>query len=234
MERVIADVGLVLACGGSGQRFGADRNKLLENWQGLPLFCHSLRAFLPLLNPDHVVVVCPAALVATFRTILGESGFPAGVRIVPGGAQRQDSVEAGLLALPPAVAIVAVQDGARPLSSAELLLRCVASARDHGSGVAARRVTDTIKIADARGRVSATPDRTTLWAAETPQVFRRETLTAALRQARESGRKVTDDAQAVELLGKPVFLVEHARMNPKITFPDDVARLTSCSGQLPG
>jgi 2-C-methyl-D-erythritol 4-phosphate cytidylyltransferase len=169
--------------------------------------------------------VCPAALVPTFQAALATAALPPALHVVAGGRRRQDSVEAGLAALPPEVRIVAVQDGARPQTSLDLLLRCAASARERGSGVAARRVTDTIKIADAGGRVSATPERATLWAAETPQAFRRELLAAGLRRARENGQTVTDDAQAVELLGEPVFLIAHDSENPKITFPGDLVRL---------
>ncbi len=221
----LADTGLILACGGSGQRFGPDRNKLLLDWRGIALFCHPLRTFLALVLPEHAVVVAPAPLLDAFRAAMDAAGIPRGVRIVAGGATRQKSVANGLAALPEAVRIVAVQDGARPCTTVELFLACAESARTHGSGVAARPVTDTIKVADAEGNVKNTPDRATLWAAETPQTFRRERLEDGLCFIRQHNLAVTDDAQAVELAGHATRLIHAAAPNPKVTFPSDLGRL---------
>ena len=219
------DAGLILACGGSGTRFGADQNKLLMEWRGLAQFCHPLRTFLPLLRPEQIVVAAPAELLPAFRAAMIAAGLPAGIQLIAGGGERRDSVALALAALPETVRFVAVQDGARPRTSAELLRECLESARSRGSGVAAHPVTDTIKVVDAAGRVLETPDRATLWAAETPQAFRRDWLEAGLTLAREQNRAVTDDAQAVELAGNPVWLVHSREPNPKITHPHDLALL---------
>jgi len=221
----MSDVGLVLAAGGSGQRFDPQRNKLLLNWRGLALFCHPLRAFLPLLRPGQVIVVAPPGAHGAFREAMTLAGLPAEIRLVAAGHTRQESVANGIAALPPAAEIVAIQDGARPCTPAALLLACVKSARERGSGVAARRVTDTIKMAAADGRVVSTPDRATLRAAETPQVFRRALIERGLAFVREHGITVTDDAQALEAAGAEVYLVEHTFENPKVTHPGDLARL---------
>lgn len=225
MERVIPDLGLVLAAGGCGSRFGGRGNKLFLRWRGLPLFCHPLRRFLPLLRPEHVVIAAPAALHARFRRALRRAGLPAALRLVDGGATRQESVTRGLAALPAGARLVAIQDAARPATRAELLRACAESARRHGSGVAARAVTDTIKVVDGRGRVTATPDRATLCAAETPQVFRRRLLARGLAAVARRGLAITDDAQAVEAAGAPVYLVLHTDDNPKVTYPADLRRL---------
>lgn len=172
-----------------------------------------------------MVVVAPAAAHTAFREAMDLAGLPGAIRLVAGGATRQESVANGLGALPRAVAIVAIQDGARPCTPAGLLAACAASAREHGSGVAAHRVTDTIKIVSADGRVSCTPDRETLMASETPQVFRRELLARGLKFVQEHGIRVTDDAQAVEVSGADVCLVLHAFDNPKVTYPGDLAKL---------
>jgi len=189
---------------------------------GLPVFCHCLRAFLPLLPAGHAVLVVPAASEPLFAAALAAAGWGERVRLVPGGASRQASVQAGLAALPAAATIVAVQDAARPLVTVELLARCVVSARACGSGVAAHRVVDTIKAATAEGAVTATPDRRALWAAETPQVFRRDWLAAAYELVARDGLEVTDDAQAVQLAGHPVQLVESQQDNLKITRAADL------------
>ena len=219
---LLADCGLIVAAGGSSSRFGHG-NKLLMDLAGLPVFCHCLRAFLPLLPAGHAILVVPAASEPLFAAALAAAGWGERVRLVPGGASRQASVQAGLAALPAAATIVAVQDAARPLVTAELLARCVASARACGSGVAAHRVVDTIKAATAEGAVTATPDRRALWAAETPQVFRRDWLAAAYELVARDGLEVTDDAQAVQLAGHPVQLVESQQDNLKITRAADLS-----------
>lgn len=222
MVGVIPDTGLVVAGAGRGRRFGADRNKLLAELDGLPVFCHCLRNLAPVLFPENIVLVVPAELQSVFRQAMAEAGLLDGIRVVPGGETRQESVVLGVQALPPGVKIVAIQDAARPYTSARLLAACIESARTRGSGVAARTVTDTIKVIDADGRVLNTPDRGTLRAAETPQVFRRDLIERAYRHVAENEFSVTDDARAVELLGEPVYLVEHGDPNPKITYPNDI------------
>ncbi|NOY81056.1 MAG: 2-C-methyl-D-erythritol 4-phosphate cytidylyltransferase [Kiritimatiellaeota bacterium] len=222
MVRVIPDTGLVVAAAGCGRRFGDRRNKLLADLDGLPVFCHCLRNLLPILPPENVVLVVRAEFEPAFRREMTRFDLPPAVRIVLGGDTRPQSVARGLAALPEAVEIAAIQDAARPYTPLELLVRCIESARRRGSGVAARRVTDTIKVADPRGRVLDTPDRTMLWAAETPQVFRRELIETAYRRLATEAVGVTDDARAVELMGESVYLVEHCAPNPKITFPHDL------------
>jgi 2-C-methyl-D-erythritol 4-phosphate cytidylyltransferase len=219
----MSDVGLVVAASGQSSRFGSGKNKLLRLLAGRPVFCHCLQNFLPGLNPANIVLCVSPDLREEFAEALQLAGLPPEIRLVLGGASRQESVFRGLQALPAGVKIVAVQDAARPYSSLELLRACVESARKRGSGIAAHKVTDTIKVAAADGLVNSTPDRATLWAAETPQVFQRELLERAYRQVFANGCDVTDDAQAVERLPSPVYLVEHLAGNAKITYPADLA-----------
>ena len=216
------DTGLILAAAGASRRFGGEQNKLLQPLDGVPLVCHSLRTFLPLLDPEAVVVMVPAELTTEFRHALGQGGIPDTVRIMSGGEERQETIYRGLCALEDRVTVVATQDGARPYTPQSLFAACIASARSRGSGVAARRVTDTIKVADADGRVVSTPDRATLWAAETPQIFDYSKIRAAYERLFASGGRVTDDAQALERAGEPVYLVAHEGRNPKITYPSDL------------
>ncbi len=221
-NRPLHDVGLIIAAAGGSSRFGAGGNKLLRMIEGTPVLGCTLKRFLQIIPPENVVVLAPAAMQDMFRQTLMEAGIPPAVKIAAGGAQRQDSVAKGLQLLPSAVAIVAIQDAARPFTSLDLLRRCIASARRQGSGVAARQVTDTIKVAAADGRVISTPDRSSLRAAETPQVFQRALIEKAYRHLSARGLSVTDDAQAAEIAGIPVFLVEHSEVNSKITFPEDL------------
>ncbi len=227
-------VGLVIAAAGAGTRYSPVRSKLFERLAGMPLFLHCLHRLTAVVPPECTVLVVPAAGERRFRRALAAAGWGGRVIVARGGASRCESVLNGLQALPGGMSLVAVQDAARPLTSPELLRRCIASAWKHGSGVAARRVTDTIKVADDAGRVLATPDRATLWAAETPQVFRCGQLRAACEGALRQGLAPTDDAAAVEALGIPVHLVESTLPNPKVTRPGDLALARTLLRQLGG
>ncbi len=217
----LPDVCLSVAAGGLSRRFGV-RNTLLCPLDGLPVFCHCLKSLLPLLNPAHIVLVVPQNDQQRFRDELAKAGLSADIRVVAGGGTRQQSVISGLRVLPESVTIVAVQDAARPYTSPELLKACVDSARQRGSGIAARAVTDTIKVVDPDGRIRATPPRHSLRAAETPQTFRRDLLEQGYAQVIKQGLEVTDDGQAVELLHETVYVVEHEDNNAKITFAEDL------------
>ena len=140
---------------------------------------------------------------------------------VAGGAERQDSMRAGLAALPDSVGLVAVHDAARCLVSVRDLRAVVDAARAQGAALLGERSRDTIKrVVD--GRVVETPDRETCWAAQTPQVIRRDWLEPAMEQAVRAGRVGTDDVQLVEWAGHPVAMVESTAPNPKITRPEDL------------
>lgn len=218
-----SDIGIVLAAGGSGRRFGG--NKLLEVLEGLPVFAHSLRTFLSLVPAEHLVLVVAEEERPAYETALKQLPFPtAGIKLAAGGASRQDSVLAGLAALPATIEFAAVHDAARPWMTAELAENCFASAREHGSGIAAHAVTDTIKVVDTDNRVLSTPPRDSLRAVETPQVFRRAELLAAYRQVLTTNQLVTDDASAMELAGIRPRLVVHVGNNAKITYRHDLPK----------
>jgi 2-C-methyl-D-erythritol 4-phosphate cytidylyltransferase len=217
------ELGLIVAAAGASNRFGNGRNKLLETLDGKPVICHCLHNFLPLLNPANIIVLVPDGMQKTFRQIFDANAVPREVTIAAGGKIRQQSVYNGIRQLPDSVEIVAIQDGARPYSTAKILAACVKSARQHGSGIAARPVTDTIKIAAPDGKVISTPDRRQLWAAETPQVFQRRLIEHAYKKLIAEGHEVTDDAQAAELAGANVYLVTSTTRNSKITFAEDLA-----------
>ena len=118
---------------------------------------------------------------------------------------------------------IAIHDAARPLTTAALLERCVDAARECGAAIAAHRVTDTIHVIDDTDFIQATPSRSTLWAAETPQVFRTDLYARALRELDWRNYPPTDDASLVrQLPGVCVKLVENTSPNPKITYPNDL------------
>ena len=144
-----------------------------------------------------------------------------------GGGLRQVSVWNGLSPLNEDVEIVAVHDGARPCVTPELISETVKAAKRWGSGVAAVRITDTVKYVEKGLTVDRTMDRSKLWAVQTPQTFKRELLMKAFEAIRKKGATVTDEASAVELISEPVHLVPAPVTNIKLTTPDDLVMATA-------
>ena len=142
--------------------------------------------------------------------------------VVAGGESRQESVNLGLNALSDKVKLVAVQDGARPLITWQVIDRTVRAANTYGAAAPAIPVKDTIKTVQG-GLVKETPDRKLLYAVQTPQVFDLDLLRGALKKAKEDGAEVTDDCSAVERLGMSVKIVEGDERNLKVTTPFDLA-----------
>jgi len=217
----IPHTGVILAAAGEGRRLGSRLPKALVPLAGTPLFLHSLRTFAALPFIKEIVVVLPADWVDRIRRQLGRRLETLKVTtLVPGGARRQDSVRIGLEAT--TSPIVLVHDAARPLITRQAITAVTLAARRHGAAVLAHPAVDTIKIADARGRVVNTPDRSQVWHAQTPQGIRREIF---LNGYKVNGRKdATDDVQLVERAGGKVVIVPGPATNFKVTTPDDLAR----------
>lgn len=195
---------------------------------GEPVLLRALRPFLRHPGVGCVVVVVPPVDAASPPAWLTETG----ARVVPGGEERGDSVWNGLLATPEDAPVVLVHDGARPFVHAEVITRVLEAAR-RGAAIAAVPVSDTIKEVDADGTIRATPDRSRLWAAQTPQGFPRALLVDAYARARTEGVRATDDAALCERYGIPVRVVEGAPENLKITRPVDLALAEALARRLP-
>lgn len=202
---------------------GAAGPKAFVSVAGRPLVVLAIEALAACDAVDLVVPVLPAAcLDAPTAWALSARARAKLAPAVAGGAERQDSMQAGLAALPEEVALVAVHDAARVLVRPGDVGRVVAAAERSGAALLAVPVRDTLKrVAD--GRVVATEPRAALWAAQTPQVFRIALLRKALEEARAACFQGTDDAQLVERLGAVVEIVEGDPGNVKITWPADLA-----------
>jgi 2-C-methyl-D-erythritol 4-phosphate cytidylyltransferase len=215
-------VALVLAAG-RGERFGGDVPKGFTPLAGRSLLAHSVLALAASPEIDRILPVVPAddeARLEACRTELG--GVEKLLEPVVGGAERQDSMRAGLAAVPDDTTFVAVHDAARPLVRPGLVGAVVRAAREHGAALLAVPVADTLKrVVD--GIVVETPDRREYVRAQTPQVFRIDLLREGLAKAETTGRVVTDDAGLVEALGAPVHVVEGDPENLKITVASDLA-----------
>jgi 2-C-methyl-D-erythritol 4-phosphate cytidylyltransferase len=224
-------VHLLIAAAGSGRRMGSEINKLLLPVAGRPVLGWTLEAVLRCPRIRWVGIMgqprdreAVTAIVAATREELAGSGGvepAAPVEWIVGGSTRQESVSRGLAALPPEASLVLIHDGARCLVEPSLLERCadalVAAAAAGAGIIAATPVTDTIKQVDGQGRIVATPDRSRLWAAQTPQGFAVPQLRQAHARADAEGWGVTDDAALFERLGLPVRVLEAPASNIKVT-----------------
>jgi len=191
---------------------------------GRPRGQHSLEVLQG--HPDirEVVLVVAASDVERARAAFLREPASSSLFVVAGGAERGDSVRAGLAEVPPSSDTVLIHDGARPFLTSTLVTRCLTAAERHPAVIAAVRATDTVKEVGDQGAVSATLDRSRLWLAQTPQVFRRTLLQEAHARAVAGGVSATDDASLVEELGHPVHVVPGDPDNFKITCPDDLER----------
>lgn len=225
----------VLPAAGVGRRFGGAVPKQYLQIDGRPLIGHALDA---LLSHPRIVgaVVALAPDDAYWPGWTQRAGKPV-LRCV-GGDARADSVLAGLQALPDAVApdaLVLVHDAARPNLHPDDLDRLLQCAGAHADGaILAAPVRDTLKRAGEGGCIAATAPREQLWRAFTPQAFRRDLLLDALRRAHADGAAVTDEAMAVERLGRHPRLVEGRDDNLKVTTPADLALVAFAMAHAPG
>lgn len=208
----------IVLAGGSGSRMGANRNKVLLSLLGEPVIIRSVRAFEG--QAEGVVLVSREEDIPAMRDALDAAGLSA--TIVHGGDTRQASVWNGLCALPVDCTHVLIHDGARCLVDAETIRRCKESAEACGTGVAAIPSVDTIKQVSADETVSATPDRSTLRAVQTPQAFDVSLIRKAHEAAQAESFLGTDDASLVERIGHPVRLTLGDRRNIKLTTPEDM------------
>ncbi len=211
---------ILLAAGAGSRMQGAVNDKVLALLAGRPVFAHSAAAFMQSAIADLYIIVYRDQ-----RQMMELSAHaPTPSVLVRGGRERQDSVMNALDALPADIEHVFIHDCARPLIRAEQLVALHKIVRREQAVVLAHRVADTIKEHrdDARLR---TLDRSRLWAMETPQVFARELIVRGYARVKARHLHVTDDAQAVELLGQPIALLENGFPNLKITTPADLAYL---------
>lgn len=222
---------VVIAAGGSGERFGDVAGKQLAIVAGLPVLAHTLRAFDRCPDVDAIVVVAHPDRVEEYqREAVERSGAGKVVAVVAGGATRIQSVRAGLAALPDGVELVAIHDGARAAVTSETIsaaFAALAASPEVDGVVVGHPCVDTIKEVDAGGRVIDTPDRTRFWMAQTPQVFRPSALSRAYWKAGIAGFEGTDDASLVEAVGGTVVMVEGPRSNLKVTVPEDLDMLAA-------
>ena len=209
----------IICAAGSSTRMGQD--KLMMPLSDKPVILRTIEAFEECSKIDEIIIVTRTDLLSQLAEICSNNGLKKVSNIVVGGQQRLDSVLAGLSAVSSAAEIVAVHDGARPLVSQSIIETAVKNAEKYGSAIPAILPKDTVKE-ESDGKVHTTYDRSKLRLVQTPQVFQKNILSAALTNAKSKELSITDDAQAVEALGLPVFFIDGSDENIKLTTPVDI------------
>ena len=210
--------GAVIVAAGSASRMGGI-DKVMAPLNGEPMIARTVRAFQNCDAISEIVVVTRQDLILPITSLCAQMDKVQAV--VAGGSSRQESVHLGLNALSDKCKLAAIHDGARPLISWQVIDRVVRAANTYGAAAPAIPVKDTIKVVQG-GVVKETPDRVSLQAVQTPQVFDFDILRGALKKAKQDGAQVTDDCSAVERMGMAVKIVEGEERNLKVTTPLDL------------
>ena len=216
---------VIVPAAGAGRRMGFGKNKAFITIRDIPLLVLCMKMLAETGMVRRVIVVTRAWEITETEWMLREyqDRFP-GIswQVTAGGRERQDSVANGLALITDESGYVAVHDGARPFAGTEVFARTFARAKECGAAIAAVPLKDTVKIVDARGLVVSTPDRSSLCAVQTPQIFEINVLRKGYSFLKEHPVAVTDDASLVEASGHPVAVAEGSYENIKVTTPEDL------------
>lgn len=222
----------IIVAAGIGTRMGAGVDKLFLEVAGRPVVAHTWQRFNDAPCIDEIILVIRDGMQSAFVELATQYKFTKPHRFVIGGAERQDSVWNGLSSLSPAAKLVAIQDGARPCTTQQLINATLDAAHETGAAVAAQLITDTVKETDDGKIISRNVDRSRLRAVQTPQTFRVDVIRRALAEVRARNLHVTDDTAACELIGQPVRLVTSTAPNPKVTTPADLPYIKLLLSQM--
>lgn len=211
--------GAVIVAAGNASRMGGI-DKVMAELNGEPMIVRTVRTFQTCEAIREIVIVTREDLIMPIMKLCAD--FDKVKAVVVGGANRAESVSMGLAALSDKVKLAAIQDGARPLITHEVIDRTVRAANSYGAAAPAIPVKDTVKVVNG-GVVSTTPDRRMLQAVQTPQVFELDVLKGALKKAFQDKAEITDDCSAVERMGMSVKIVAGDERNIKVTTLLDLA-----------
>ncbi len=215
---------LILPAAGLGQRLGMKTPKALVKVCGRSLITRTLDRLLAVEFAEPLLVIVPMDHENAFREAL--SDIPTAIRYIEGGAERRDSVARGLEALNSDTELVVIHDAARPFPAARSVCSAIEAASRHGAATLATPSADTILLEDGSGFLKMTPDRTQVWACQTPQVFQVDILRRAYEDPINASFAGTDDATLVNRIGCPVKLIDGGVMNFKITTKRDLSFAT--------
>ncbi|MBU3812603.1 MAG: 2-C-methyl-D-erythritol 4-phosphate cytidylyltransferase [Candidatus Niameybacter stercoravium] len=216
-------ISAIIVAGGSGSRMGTSTKKQYLKIKDKEILVYTVECFQNMPEIQEIIVVTGKEDIAYVEQLLKDTYKLDKVScIVAGGKERQDSVYNGIQAADEKSDYLVIHDGARPLITKETVRAGLDMAYANRASIIAVPVKDTIKIVSKEGKVEATPDRSSLWSVQTPQIFEKELIIQAHEYAKEHGLSVTDDSMLVEAIGVPVYIVEGAYTNIKITTPEDL------------
>lgn len=223
----------IVVAGGQGARLGHRIPKAFVPIAQRPMVLYSIATLAAIESISTLIVAVPAGYEPVMQELLQTAGpWRVTLHVVRGGAERHDSVAAGLAVVGPDTDLVLIHDAARPFVRREQILACLAAAQESGAALLALPAHDTIKLASTAGTVVETIDRQRVWLAQTPQAFRRVLLLEAYARLRRDLLPVTDDAMLIERTGGTVRLVAGDADNRKITTAADL-RWAEWYSQLP-
>ena len=211
----------VIVAAGSSQRMGMD--KLLADLGGIPVLTRTIRTFEESPLVDEIVVVTRMDHLETVAELCHANGFHKVSHVVCGGATRTLSALAGVSEVQKTARLIAIHDGARPLVTADVIMRTVYAADEYMAAAPVVPCTDTLKQIDEKGSVVATLDREHTVRVQTPQVFRADLIKGALTKAAEKNLVFPDDCAAAEMMGLRSHTVLGDEENIKLTTPRDLA-----------
>lgn len=221
-ERPEAFVSAIIVAAGQSRRMGGDTSKQFILIDGVPVIVRTLKAFEIAERIREVVIAARQEDIPQMYALIQDYEITKVKQIITGGVTRQESVFRAIAQVDENADFLAIHDGARPLIRPQEIDLAVSAAVEHGAAALGVPVKDTVKQVDADGKIVDTPERSTLWAVQTPQVFSRALYLRAAEQAGEAAAQLTDDCQLIERTGAPVYLVRGAYANLKITTPEDV------------
>ena len=213
---------VVIVSAGRGSRMKADINKQFLKLQNKEVIAHTIDKFYNNENIGEIIVVVREDEAEFFKINIIEKYGYKNIKIAFGGSERQDSVYNGLKMVDENCKIVLIHDGARPFVNNETIDSAIESAKENKCVIVGVPVKDTIKVIDENNNVCDTPDRSTLWSIQTPQVFDYSLIMKAHEKAREDNYYGTDDSILMEYFGQKVKVVEGSYNNIKITTPEDL------------
>lgn len=220
-KKLLPKTSAVIVAAGSSSRMGSIDKQMIDI-DGMPVLIRTIKAFENSVLVNEIVVVTKEEKIPWLKKQLDIFGIEKVTNIVSGADTRQASVKRGVEACSENTDYYAIHDGARPLVSTGCIDICIEDAFEYEASFPAVPVKDTIKTMDKDGFVASTPDRSTLFVTQTPQVFKADIYNEALKKAVLEGKDYTDDCQLFESVGKRVHMVPGEYTNIKITTPEDI------------
>lgn len=214
---------VIIPAAGSGTRMGSRLPKPFIELMGAPILEHTIRSFVEVGIISQILIATSKEWFGVVEKIFQSfSEFGIDMQVVEGGEERQYSIHNAISHIRNDIDLIAVHDAVRPFVKKSQIEQCCTVALEAGGSILAVPAKDTIKKVDEHFVIESTPDRSVLWQAQTPQVFKKDLLISSYKSALESGYLGTDDASLVERFGGQVKVVEGDRENLKITYPIDL------------